>query len=258
MLQKRREEMADEALPEDRDSLVLYRALKDKKARPRRMLACNLWRRVGEFAKRHSFKGDNGEQIKLQLSRFRPTCAESFHRLSGGDVMQTAARLGNSPDIASRHYLGFTIPGRQRFHLMQSSMVELYVSAGDREAAIERLVRGEWNTAVACCTNPLKGEKAPGDGTVCQETLKCFLCRNMVVSGEDLHRLMSFRETLLYARDFLTPEDWAKKYGWIVRVIDEEIAPRFEKSAVEEAREMAIREPHPCWARYKEEDSDVA
>lgn len=259
LLQKRREKMAAEAAPEDRDSLVLFRPHCDKKGRPRRMLLLNVWRRLEKFAERHDLKDDRGERIDLQLARFRPTGAESFHSLSGGDVDLTAAMMGHSSsDVTSRHYLGITVVGRQRFQLMQSSMVEWALADGGGEAEEERLLSGDWNTAVARCSDPVGGDKAPGDGTVCQGTLKCFQCRNMAVSEEDLYRLMSFRETLLYARDFLTPKDWARKYEWIVRMIDDQIVTKFEKSIVDEARERAKREPHPCWERYKEEDSDVA
>lgn len=258
LLQKRRKTMAAEAVTEDRDSLVLYRACDNKDTRSRKMLALNLWRRLKEFAARHDLRDDCGEPLNLTLARFRPTGAESFHRLSGGDVMQTAAVLGQSSlDVTSRHYLGITIAGRQRFQLMQSSMVEWALADGDREVEEERLLSGDWNTAIARCSDPLGGDKAPGDGTVCQGTLKCFQCRNMAVSKEDLYRLFSFQETLLYARDFMTPEAWARKYKWIVRMIDDQIVTRFEKSTVEEARNRAKREPHPCWARFREEDSDV-
>jgi hypothetical protein len=40
---------------------------------------------------------------------------------------------------------------------------------------------------------------------------------------------------------------WAKVYGWIVRLIDEQVTARFDGGRVKAAREKARIDPHPFW-----------
>jgi len=42
-------------------------------------------------------------------------------------------------------------------------------------------------------------------------------------------------------------EGWAKIYGWIVRLIDEQVTARFDATRVKAARERARVQPHPFW-----------
>ncbi len=41
---------------------------------------------------------------------------------------------------------------------------------------------------------------------------------------------------------------WMKTYGWVLKVIDEQIATQFAPAVVEAAKREARENPHPSWA----------
>jgi hypothetical protein len=79
--------------------------------------------------------------------------------------------------------------------------------------------------------------------------LSCFRCPSYVLVEEDgdLWRLYSFYWFLIRERARVGASRWTKIYGWIVRLIDEQVTARFDTERVKEAREKARIEPHPFW-----------
>lgn len=263
MLRERSSALAADAPPDDRDFLMLYRGRGGREAAPRvrRMIGSNLKQRLHAFVDRHRLKDVCGKDFQLQLVRFRRTGAESFHRINGGDALQTSTLMGHArPDVTSQHYLGIVVDDHLTFKELGRRMEDWALPPNDSDvsALMERyslscdsawrLLSGEWNTSVARCSDPYNGGRAPKDGTLCLEHVECFRCRNMVIVKDDLHRLYSFYERLRLARDFMAASDWAEKYRWVVKMIDEEIAPRFDEAAVANARRRAAECPHPIWA----------
>jgi hypothetical protein len=72
----------------------------------------------------------------------------------------------------------------------------------------------------------------------------------MVIFEDDLHRLYSFYYALLAEQPRLSEQDWAKTYGWVIRVIDEAIAPQFPAEKIQGAKSRARAHPHPLWSPH--------
>jgi hypothetical protein len=105
------------------------------------------------------------------------------------------------------------------------------------------------NTPVGRCKDPWTGELAPKNGKPCMDFLSCFRCVSYVIVEEeaDLYRLFSFYWFLVRERTRVGASRWAKVYGWIVRLIDEQVTARFDTGRVKAARDRARTDPHPFW-----------
>ena len=117
--------------------------------------------------------------------------------------------------------------------------------AADGELPLQNvpdLLSNGYSTGIARCRNPFRE-----DGGVCQKFFPCFTCPSMIVFEDDLWRLLSFYYRLLQERTKLSPLQWLKTYGPIIRRIDVDIIPHFPSEKVEEARSRAQRDPHPSW-----------
>ena len=104
------------------------------------------------------------------------------------------------------------------------------------------LLSSGYSTGIARCRNPFRE-----NGGVCKKFFPCFSCPSMIVFEDDLWRLFSFYYRLLYERVKLSPPQWLKTYGPIIRRIDVDIAPQFPVEKVEAARCRAQLDPHPTW-----------
>jgi hypothetical protein len=63
----------------------------------------------------------------------------------------------------------------------------------------------------------------------------------------DLYRLYSFYWLILVERASIGKKRWKRLYGWVVREIDNGIAPNFSEKVVAEAKALAKSNPHPMW-----------
>ena len=68
-----------------------------------------------------------------------------------------------------------------------------------------------------------------------------------MVTGDDLYRLFSFYWAALRNYDTFGGKRWTKYLKQVIRLIDEEIAPRFDETLLSEQREKAKDSPHPFW-----------
>ena len=122
--------------------------------------------------------------------------------------------------------------------------------------AAEKLADGDFNMAAAKCKDPfdspLKGVKK---GELCTEYLACFRCGNCVVLKEDSHRLFSFYHWLTSKKAVLGVEKWQATYGWVIDIINNDIAPQLgdEKWVAEEKRK-AKEAPFPMWPAANDAD----
>jgi hypothetical protein len=197
------------------------------------------------------------------MARLRTTFAEQVRRRSGGDLGLTSRLLGHRhPAITSHHYVAVTPEMERRFKFLgealqdwatseeQTQVTELSGTLDLTPEAARQLLAGGWNTTVARCRDPFHGRYAPRGGeAVCEKFLHCFKCPSMVVFEDDLYRLFSFYFALLAERGRIGAYEWAKTYGWVIQVIDDEIVPRFSLEVVVAARQRARENPHPVWRR---------
>lgn len=113
-----------------------------------------------------------------------------------------------------------------------------------------KLISGEFNIGVGKCINPfdspLKGVKK---GEFCTQYMACFKCHYSVIMKEDAHRLFSFYHWLISKRVLLGEQKWQESYGWIIEIIDNEIAPKLGDSEwVLLMKDEAEKNPFPLWS----------
>lgn len=264
------ERLVADAPPKMRDSLWLFESARIwSKGDITCIKPSNVSEMIERFVARHALLSDeidpsSGQAKPLQVTfmRLRKTFASKMWELTGGDVVRTAAALGNQPRVTDTHYLAVT-PEMTRNHrfvgmcleadmrgksddpeTMDNLAKEMSVSLDE----VRRVLQGKNNTGVGRCSSPFFGQYAPKTGKgACTAFLLCFRCPNQVVMETDLHRLFSFYWLLIKERNILQRTRWHKIYGWVIREIDQVIAPRFAKRSVDEAREEARINPHPMW-----------
>lgn len=248
--------LMDKARAEDRDFVFLYRTFRYKHNRQMicRMNEVDLRNGLRDFVHRHKLQNDRGEDLKLNLARLRPTFATNLYRLTR-DLRKVQRALGHSdPQITARLYAK-TPPEAERNHaFIGLAMVDWITSkdvtkattlATDQHIPLDNaqeLLSGGYNTVIARCKNPFRENEE-----ICGKYMACFKCPSMIVFQDDLYRLFSFYYKLLAERIKISSHHWIKTYSWVIKVIDEQIAPQFDPIVVEEAKRRARENPHPAW-----------
>ncbi len=215
------------------------------------------------FAKRHKILDYKGNVVELNFRRFRPTYAEAMLKINGGDVRDLQKRLGHANIRTTMGYLDPNLEERKEaFKYAGKAMVSWALNVGKKPSlsdiaaeldvsldVAEKFANGDFNMGVAKCKNPfespLKGIKK---GELCTEYLACFRCGNCVVLKEDSHRLFSFYHWLISKRHVLGSEKWQSTYGWIIDIIDHDIAPKLGSSEwIDSEKHKAQNNPFPMW-----------
>lgn len=247
-------EEADEKI---RDFLLLRKMERDERKGEVVRLADDILRGgVRKFVDRHGLIDDRGKRLELNFSRCRPTFGTRLYARTR-DVRKVQQALGHvSAKTTVRHYV-HPSEEAERNHAFAGQAYVGWASSNDDgkaaqlaadgkiplEHAIE-LLKGGYNTLVARCKNPFRENES-----VCAKYLPCFSCPQMVVFEDDLWRLFSFYYKLIFERVKMNPNDWDKTYGPVIKVIDNEISPKFDRAVVEAAKQMAQETPHPAWPR---------
>lgn len=217
------------------------------------------------FSKRNNILDDSGNTLVINFRRFRPTFAEQILKINGGNLRDLQKRLGHSHIRTTMGYLDPNLDERKEsFHYAGQAMVnwalkeekspslnqiseKLEISQDDAN----KLIKGEFNVTVGKCKNPfdspLKGVKK---GEFCTQYLACFRCHYSVILKEDGHRLFSFYHWLKSKRLVLGEQKWQESYGWIIEIIDNEIAPKLGDSDwISLMKNEAEKNPFPMWLR---------
>jgi hypothetical protein len=227
--------------------------------------------RIKRIVDRHCLT-ENGERLILNISRLRKTFAQRIWQLTGGDLIATAASLGNTPTVADQNYLSVTPEMKANFRRVGLLMHAEWANklddvefmnwlANDTGIPVDKLrdiVVGNNNTGVGRCTDPINGAKADGNGILCTQWLECFKCPNQLVMESDLYRLFSFYFLLLKERNFISQIRWKELYSPILAIIDDVIIspnlktqgnPKgcFDPYRVNRAKVEAESNPHPMW-----------
>jgi hypothetical protein len=153
--------------------------------------------------------------------------------------ISTTAAYVQGPEVAAQHGL--------RMAALQSAWlghieptVEVESTARPSEAPAQRVPSG---TAVSVfgfsCKDPLSG-LAPGTraGVLCTNFLACLTCPNAIIPTDTptLARLLHARDHLQAAAVHIHPARWAAIYAPQLRILDEDLLPRFplhERAAAE-------------------------
>jgi hypothetical protein len=225
---------------------------------------------INSFVRRHNIVDHSGELVELSLRRFRPTFAEAMLKISGGDIRDLQKRLGHANIRTTMGYLDPNLEERKEaFQYAGKAMVDWAFKGTGKPSlsdiaqeldvtldSAEKLANGDFNMGAAKCKNPfdspLKGIKK---GELCMEYLACFRCGNCVVLKEDSHRLFSFYHWLVSKKAVLGMEKWQATYGWVIDIIDNDIAPQLgDAEWIAEEKQKAKEDPFPMWPAANDVD----
>lgn len=197
---------------------------------------------VSQFVDRHNLTDADGERLVLNLSRLRKTFTNRLFTLSGQDPFLTARLGGHTPKVSNDHYLEASESDVRNWRLMGEIRTDALLNQiSVNPVPVE-------TTPVAQCRDTVNGGFAPKNGEHCQKFLNCFRCRSFVVTGDDLHRVFSLYWMLLGMRNSMGRSAWKRVYGHIIRIIDRDIAQKFDAELVAVQRERARVDPHPFWS----------
>ena len=244
------EPLLAKAKPEYRNRLWLYRSESNRNSRKVTSLTTGtLCDGIAALIARHDLRGDDGTPLRLNLSRLRKTVEMRLFDLSGGDLIATAALMGQDPKVADTHYLACTQTMRENATFVGEALLDIYLNGMDERKVIPILPD---KTPTGRCKNPYQGDKAPKDGTPCDNFFSCFACTSYAITGspEDLHRLFSFYFFLERAMHHAKTDDWRTQFRHTMLLIDRFTTDKFDAGMVAAARERARTEPIRFWAAY--------
>jgi len=212
-----------------------------------------LYRGTQSLINRHRLKGDDGEPLRVSTSRLRKTMEMRLWHLSGGDIIATAALMGQAPQVADNHYLACTNEMRENATFVGEALPDIYRNGeqGDANGKVIPIFQVD-RTPVGRCKDAYNGDKAPKDGTPCDDFFACFGCRSYAIVGspEDLHRLFSFYWFLNREKENARSNDWREQFHNTMRLIDAFTLDKFDNAMVLAAKERARIDPHIFWKSY--------
>lgn len=211
---------------------------------------------VDRWTGRHGIVDDNGQPLRLVLSRLRKTHKALWYLKTDGHMARFA--VGHTPEIAARHYAD--IPSLRPLHeaTVAEALAEVAAAAGpiiltpDDEDSWRRgetvpeasndadaLLGGEQDVWLAACSG---FDRSPfGEvGSPCPQPFwGCLECRNAVITARKLPALIAFQRFIEEERAGLSAADWAVKFGRTHHRITKQILPVFPDSLIDEARREA-------------------
>ncbi|WP_246653003.1 MULTISPECIES: hypothetical protein [Rhizobium] len=217
---------------------------------------------VDRWTAGHGIVDDNGEPLRLVLSRLRKTHKALWYLKTEGHMTRFA--IGHTPEIAARHYAD--IPSLRPLHeaTIAEAFSEVAAAAGpivlvpaeedswrqcdatpEARENRDRILSGEQDVWLAACSG---FDRSPfGDpGEPCPQPFwGCLECRNAVITARKLPAIIAFLRFIEEQRAGLSAADWAMKFGRAHARIAGQVLPAFPDSVVAAARREA--EVHPLY-----------
>lgn len=224
----------------DPNRLLVYESMSKRcQRKPTRLTKNMLTERVNRLVDEHQLQTDDGRPLQLNISRLRQTLLNRVWEMSGQDPLATARTGRHAISTGNAHYWEAPPEAEKNMRFLGEVRVQELLGASTIIASDR--------TPVASCQDMRRGHRAPKNGEPCQDYLGCFRCKSFVVTGDDLYRLFSFYWAALRNYHSFGGKRWTKYLKQVVRLIDEEIAPHFDETQVNEQREKAKTNPHPFW-----------
>lgn len=193
---------------------------------------------IKKFIKEYDLRDEDGRTMKLNVSRFRKTYINGIYELSGESLLIAARQAKHSGTGTLDHYLQAPEQSKRNLGLIG-------------EIRVKELTCAEPSVPVGHCKDPKNGDKAPKNGSFCNDFLGCFRCKSFVITGDDLYKLFSFYWAIIRSRDEFGRKDWKRHLKNVLRIVDEEVVPEFamlgQLQRVEAEKERARSNPHPYW-----------
>jgi hypothetical protein len=198
---------------------------------------------LAQFCERHGL-------AEFSLASIRPSVLCSFYRASG-DLLRTRAVASHANIATTVRYVEVPVVRRHnyaRIAALQEAFIE-YLTAAPTTPTPQSAAAAPPSAPLSSgelvsmfgfdCKDPLAGT-APGTrrGELCTNFMGCFTCPNAVIAPEPLPmaRLLQARDHLRAAAATLHPARWQALYAPQLRILEEDILPRFA------ARELAAAE----------------
>ncbi|MEZ8306124.1 hypothetical protein [Vibrio lentus] len=198
----------------------------------------SLHNNIKKFIKEYDLKDEDGRSMKLNISRIRKAFINDMYELSGESLSIAAQQAKHSGTSSLDYYLQAPEQSKRNLGLMG-------------EIRVKELTCDAPSIPVGHCKDPKNGDKAPKDGTFCNDFLGCFRCKSFVITGNDLYKLFSFYWAIIRNRDEFGRKDWKRHLKNVLRIVDEEVVPEFAKLGqlqhVNAEKERARTNPHPYW-----------
>ena len=222
------------------DLLLTYIAQRgESHGKPTSLLAGNLAHQISVLAKDYELKDEDDNPMTVNISRIRKTFINGIYELSGEDLM-AAVRAARHKNLSTTD-LYLRAPEESKRNLGRVGEIRVKSILND----------GEEKTPMGTCKDTKNGDKAPKNGKTCADFLGCFRCKSFVITLDDLWKLYSFYWAVVRNRDNFGRKNWKKYLKDILRVIDEQIEPRFDDLGalpqVQALKEKARTTPHPYW-----------
>nr|WP_233279046.1 MULTISPECIES: hypothetical protein [Rhizobium/Agrobacterium group] len=212
---------------------------------------------VVAFVKHHQLTDDNGDPLRLELSRLRKTQKAERYLRTQGQLEDFA--IGHTVAVAARHYAD--IPALRHIHeqtiadalrealdaafkptLLPPPMEEAIranpVSSGlpgppDQTLA---LLDGEQDVWLASCAG-FHSSPFARQGDACPTPFwGCLECANAVITTRKLPALIAFDTFIVAQRAVMDEGAWSVRFGRAHRRIVEQILPAFPEKVVADAR----------------------
>lgn len=220
---------------EYKDSLFVFLQSTNREVTPTRLTSSPLTYAAKLLSKKYELKCDDGTPLQVNITRLRKTFANRVFELSGYDPVIAAALAGHTLKVSDDHYLA-PPPEAEKNHAFMGEIRNQELLSFNADS-----------TPVASCADNKNGHKAPKNGSVCLEVFGCFKCPSFVVTGDDLYKLFSFYMYVVSLRKDMGAKQWKQTHGYIIRVIERDIAPKFSDDVVFNAKQRAKISPHPLW-----------
>lgn len=211
------------------------------------LTSASLREAANSLVARYNLTDSDGKPLRINISRLRKTFANRIFELTDGDLVATAAALGDTPRVADQNYLAPGEVARRNWQFMGEVLVQ--------EMLTQNIGATYTHTPTGRCTDPVNGQYAPKrEGATCMNFMNCLRCSHYAVTAEDLYKLFSFYFRVLTERSRMEKRRWEREYAHIPRLIDHYIIAEglrrgtFNAAIVEAARERARSLPHPFWS----------
>lgn len=211
---------------------------------------------VARWIKGHNLVDDDGEPLRLVLSRLRKTHKALWYLKTEGHMARFA--VGHTPEIAARHYAD--IPSLRPLHeaTVAEAFSEVAAAAGPivlvpadedcwRQSDVgfegpedrDGILRGQQDVWLAACSGFDRSPFGESGAPCPQPFWGCLECRNAVITARKLPAIIAFLRFIEEQRASLSAADWAMKFGRAHARIAGQVLPAFPESVVAEARHEA-------------------
>jgi hypothetical protein len=220
------------------------------------------------WTRRHAIVDDDGQPLRLLLSRLRKTHKALWYRKTEGHMARFA--VGHTVEIAARHYAD--IPSLRPLH--EAAVADAFEEAvaaaqapvllsPEQEAdwraapehadgivepeAVAPLLDGDQDVWLASCAGFYASPHGQPGEPCPQPFWGCLDCGNAVITARKLPAILAFLAFIEAEREGLAATDWHAKFGHVHARITSQVLPAFSETVIAEARATLSLSPAPLY-----------